>query len=37
MGRPSRIEVTVEKLGGKPGAVLIGGTCVDMMHGQLIF
>ncbi|WP_309662697.1 PhzF family phenazine biosynthesis protein [Sphingomonas sp.] len=35
MGRPSRIEVTVEKRRGKPGAVLIGGTCVEMMRGQL--
>ena len=37
MGRPSRIEVTVEKQGGAVGAVLIGGTCVEMMRGQLSF
>ena len=35
MGRPSRIEVTVEKHGAALGAVRIGGTCVEMMRGQL--
>lgn len=35
MGRPSRIEVTVEKQGGTVGETRIGGTCVDMMRGQL--
>ena len=35
MGRPSRIEVTVAKHGGELGAVLIGGTCVEMMRGKL--
>ena len=34
MGRPSRIEVTVDK---QSGTVLIGGTCVDMMRGRLSF
>ena len=37
MGRPSRIEVTVEKQDGKLGATRIGGTCVEMMRGQLNF
>ena len=37
MGRPSRIEVTVDKQGGAVGAVLLGGTCVEMMRGQLSF
>ena len=37
MGRPSRIEVTVEKQGGKLGATCIGGTCVEMMRGRLSF
>jgi trans-2,3-dihydro-3-hydroxyanthranilate isomerase len=37
MGRPSRIEVTVEKQGSRLGAVRIGGTCVEMMRGQLSF
>ena len=37
MGRPSRIEVTVEKQGGQLGTVLIGGTCVEMMRGRLSF
>lgn len=37
MGRPSRIEVTVEKRGGELGAVRIGGTCVEMMQGRLSF
>jgi trans-2,3-dihydro-3-hydroxyanthranilate isomerase len=37
MGRPSRIEVTVEKHGNTLGAVRIGGTCVEMMRGQLNF
>jgi len=37
MGRPSRIEVTVEKQGGILGATRIGGTCVEMMRGQISF
>ncbi len=37
MGRPSRIEVTVEKQGGQLGATHIGGTCVEMMRGRLSF
>lgn len=37
MGRPSRIEVTVEKQGSELGATRIGGTCVEMMRGQLSF
>ena len=37
MGRPSRIEVTVERQGGSLGATRIGGTCVEMMRGQLNF
>ena len=35
MGRPSRIEVTVEKHGATLGPVRIGGTCVEMMQGRL--
>ena len=37
MGRPSRIEVAVEKQGGRLGTVRIGGACVEMMRGQLNF
>jgi trans-2,3-dihydro-3-hydroxyanthranilate isomerase len=37
MGRPSRIELTVGKHGNQLGAVLIGGTCVEMMRGELTF
>ena len=37
MGRPSRIEVSVDKQNGAVGAVRIGGTCVEMMRGQLSF
>lgn len=37
MGRPSRIEVTVEKHGGTVGETRIGGTCVEMMSGRLSF
>lgn len=37
MGRPSRIEVTVEKQSGTLGATRIGGTCVEMMRGRLSF
>ena len=35
MGRPSRIEVTVDKQGRVLGATRIGGTCVEMMRGRL--
>ena len=35
MGRPSRIEVIVEKHRAALGTVRIGGTCVEMMRGQL--
>lgn len=37
MGRPSRIEVAVERQSGKLGATRIGGTCVEMMRGRLSF
>ena len=35
MGRPSRIEVTATKRGGKVGSVSITGNCVAVMSGTL--
>lgn len=36
MGRPSRIEVDVQKRGGKVERVRIAGRCVALMHGRLV-
>ncbi len=35
MGRPSRLEATAEKRGGRVTATAIGGACVAMMRGTL--
>jgi trans-2,3-dihydro-3-hydroxyanthranilate isomerase len=37
MGRPSRLDLQVRKLGGVVQSVIVGGDCVLVMRGELIF